>query len=410
MQYGVSDPPCHLPTEGVAQGYAKMIPVSSSEAVGERSLSNRLLKRIVIMIRSMQDLSLRVWGMFVEGLVVLLCVLMPSASLAGAVLTLNQINIERFPEIRIYLTAADERGGPLKGLTARNFSVQEDGRTARVTGVLPLERGEEPLSVVLAIDRSGSMRGKPIRDALRAAQDFVGEMRGIDRVGVVSFDDHVTVISCLSSDKEALGRTLKRITVGGDTALNDAIVKALGLLSPFPGRRAVVVLTDGKENRSTASRKATINKAIGSGVPVITVGLGEEVDAHALEVIGGRTGGHVFFAHESGELPKMYRAIARQLINQYRVTLQSKKSLDSGWHRLRVQLKTAKGKEEVERLYLATLKPSMGSGALEAYRRTHGRYYVAAIVLCSVAMLLVAAIMIIAIVRSQKAKGGRRSD
>lgn len=362
------------------------------------------------MIRSIQDQPLTFWIRFVAGLMGLVCVLMPSAALARAVLTLNQINIERFPEIRIYLTAADERGTPLKGLTVRNFSVQEDGRTARVTRVLPLERGEEPLAVVLAIDRSGSMRGKPIRDALLAAQDFVGEMRGIDRVGVVSFDDHVAVISRLNSAKAPLLKAIERIAVGGDTALNDAIVKALGLLSPFTGRRAVVVLTDGKENRSTSSRKATINNALEIGVPVITVGLGEEVDANALEAIGRETGGRVFFAQESGELPNLYRAIARQLINQYRVTLRSKKSLDSGWHRLRVQLKTAKGKAEVERLYLATLKSSIGTGALEAYRKKNERYYVAVIVLCSVAVVLVAAIIAIAVARSQTVKGDRRSD
>jgi VWFA-related protein len=358
------------------------------------------------MIKTMRDEPLTIWGAFVVGLVF---VLMPSAVVAGAVLTLNQINIERFPEIRIYLTAADERGTPLKGLTVSNFSVQEDGKVVQVKGVFPLERGEEPLSVVLAIDRSGSMRGKPIRDARRAAHDFVGEMRAIDRVGVVSFDDHVTVISRLNSDKGPLLKAIERITVGRDTALNDAVMESLGLLSPFTGRRAVVVLTDGKENRSKASRKGAIQEAMRIGVPVITVGLGEEVDADALEAIAGRSGGRAFYAQESGALPNLYRAIARQLINQYRLTLQSGTSLDNGWHRLRIQLKTADGKAEMERLYLATLKPHMGIGALEAYRKRNERYYVAAIVLCSVAMALCLAIVVIAVVRSQKAKGARRS-
>jgi Ca-activated chloride channel family protein len=358
------------------------------------------------MIRSMRGTSPIIFGMFLVGLVFLF---MPSVVLAGAVLTLNQINIERFPEIRIYLTAADERGTPLKGLTVSDFSVQEDGKTARLQGVFPLERGEEPLSVVLAIDRSGSMRGRPIRDARQAAQDFVGEMRAIDRVGVVSFDDHVTVISRPNSDKGPLLKAIEQITVGKDTALNDAVMNALDLLSPFTGRRAVVVLTDGKENRSKASRKETINTSVEIGVPVITVGLGEEVDTGALEAIAGRSGGRAFFAQESGELPNLYRAIARQLINQYRVTLQSGKSLDNGWHRLRVQLKTPKGTAEVQRLYLATLKPHMGTGALGAYRKRDQQYYIAAIVLVSVAMVLVAAIIVIAVVRSQKAKGAKRS-
>jgi len=348
-------------------------------------------------------------GIFVVGLAGLMLVLMPVAARAGAVLTLNQINIERFPQIRIYLTASDERGTPLKGLNVGNFSAHEDGKAVRVYEVFPLERGEEPLSVVLAIDRSGSMRGDPIRDARQAAVDFIKEMRRIDRVGAVSFDDHVTVISRLSSDKGPLLKAIAKITVGKDTALNDAIVKSLALLSPVTGRRAVVVLTDGKENRSKASRKEAINKARAIGVPVITVGLGAEVDASALEAIAARTGGRSFFAQESSELPSLYRAIARQLINQYRVTLQSKKSLDSGWHRLRVVVKTTRGKAEVERLYLATLKPTMGTAALEAYRKKTDRYYLMAIILGALAVALCAAIIVVAVARSKKAKGSRRS-
>jgi hypothetical protein len=176
-----------------------------------------------------------------------LFLLMPSVSLAGVVLSLNQINIERFPEISIYLTAADERGTPLKGLNVSHFMVREDGSTVRVKGVFPLEKGDEPLSVVLAIDRSGSMRGQPIKDALKAAKDFIKEMRGIDRVGLVSFDDHVTVISRPYADKGPLIKAIDKIKVGKDTALNDAIMKSLQLLSPFTGRRAVVVLTGEQE-------------------------------------------------------------------------------------------------------------------------------------------------------------------
>jgi hypothetical protein len=186
-------------------------------------------------------------------------------------------------------------------------------------------------------------------------------------------------------------------------------MKSLALLSPFTGRRAVVVLTDGKENKSKASRKEAINKAKGIGVPVITVGLGEEVDASALEAIAGGTGGHPFFAQESSELPNLYRAIARQLINQYRLTLKSRKSLDGGWHQLRVQLTTAQGKAEVERLYLATLKQTMGAGVMKAYRKKADLYYVIAIILGVLAIGLCVAIIVVAVGRSNKTKGPRKS-
>jgi VWFA-related protein len=354
-----------------------------------------------IMTRQSYSKLLAVFGRLMAALVL---VLMPSVCLAGVFLSLNQINIERFPEINIYLTAADERGTPLKGLEINNFGVQEDGNSVRVKGVFPLDKGEEPLSVVLAIDRSGSMRGQPIKDALQAAKDFIREMRPIDRVGLVSFDDRVTVIGRPYVDKGPLVKAIDKIKVGKDTALNDAVMKSLQLLSPFTGRRAVIVLTDGKENRSKATRDETIKEAVRLGVPIITVGLGKEVDVDALDAMADGSGGRAFFAQSSSELSALYQTIARQLINQYRVSLQSRKSLDNGWHRLRVELKTTKGKAQVERLYLATLKPVLPTAALQEYREGMNWLFVLAIVLCAVVVALTAAIVVIAMKRSKNAR------
>ncbi len=342
-------------------------------------------------------------AVFYRLMAALVLVLMPSVCLAGVVLTLNQINIERFPEINIYLTIADERGTPIKELSLNNFKVQEDGSTVQVKGVFPLEKGDEPLSVVLAIDRSGSMRGQPIKDALKAAKDFIREMRAIDRVGLVSFDDQVIVISRPNADKGPLLKEIDKIKVGKDTALNDAVKKSLQLLSPFIGRRAVIVLTDGKENRSKATREETIQEAFRMGVPLITVGLGQEVDIDALDAMADGSGGRPFYAQTSSELSALYLTIARQLINQYRVSLQSRKSLDNVWHRLRVELKIAKGKAQVERLYLATLRPVLPTGALEAFRQGMNWLYLLAIILCAVVVALAAAIVVIAMKRSKKA-------
>jgi len=106
-------------------------------------------------------------------------------------------------------------------------------------------------------------------------------------------------------------------------------------------------------------------------------------------------------------LSDLYQAIARQLMNQYRVSLQSRKSLDNGWHRLRAELNTAGGKAQVERLYLATLRPVLPTGALEAYRKGMNWQYLLAIILCALAITLGAAIIVIAVMRSKK--GTRRS-
>ncbi|HEX9949608.1 MAG TPA: hypothetical protein VGB29_05575, partial [Thermodesulfobacteriota bacterium] len=115
------------------------------------------------------------------------------------------------------------------------------------------------------------------------------------------------------------------------------------------------------------------------------------------------SGGRPFYAQTSSELSALYLTIARQLINQYRVSLQSRKSLDNLWHRLRVELKIAKGKAQVEKLYLATLRPVLPTGALEAFRQGMNWLYLLAIILCAVVVALAAAIVVIAMKRSKKA-------
>src|SRR4030042_2145435 len=95
-----------------------------------------------------------------RGLLILLFLFLPSIAIAGSALTINQINIERFPDIVIYLTATDERGNPIWGLSTTPFTVKEDTKAVETRELLPLAGGNEPLFVVLAIDRSGSMKGQ----------------------------------------------------------------------------------------------------------------------------------------------------------------------------------------------------------------------------------------------------------
>lgn len=339
-----------------------------------------------------------------RGLLILLFLFLPSIAIADSALTINQINIERFPDIVIYLTATDERGNPIWGLSTNHFSVQEDTKAVETREVLPLAGGNEPLLVVLAIDRSGSMKGQPIEDAKQAAKEFINETMAIDQVGVIAFDDRVTVISTLTSDKNALNNAIDGIIVDRDTALNDALMKSLELLSSLKGkRRAIVALTDGKENRSKASKENVAQEAIRLGVPIITVGLGDKIDSNVLKSLADRSGGRSFFAKFSSELPDLYRVIARQLINQYRVTLVSPKALDGEWHKLQIQVNAAQGKAGTERVYLATLKPVLDAKVLMEYRKKDEWEYLAKIVLIFLIPALLLAIVVTIYFRRKKA-------
>src|SRR5262249_55909037 len=133
----------------------------------------------------------------------------------------------------------------------RAFTVTESGKK-RIphTSRIPTDAR----AVVLAIDTSGSMQGAAIQAARSAAIDFVREMPAGTRVAVVGFNDRPTVVAPFSDDKNALTAAISNVTAKGETTLYDAIGTSASMLaSAGDARRALVVLSDGGDTRSSLS-------------------------------------------------------------------------------------------------------------------------------------------------------------
>jgi len=302
-----------------------------------------------------------------------LSILLPSVASAGVNLAITQMNIEKFPEIAFYVSASDEQNNPVLGLLPGHFDVKEDADKVTVKELIPSGTLNDPLYIVAAFDRSGSMKGQPIDDAKNAVNTFIQEMRPTDQVGLVAFDSKVDVLSPLVADKAGLSKTIDNISVGKDTALNDGIMKSIDTLSPIKGRRAVIILTDGKENKSKIPQKDLINEISKSGIMFFLIGMGEEIDKEKLIYLADAAQGQLFFARESNELPALYQMIAKQMVNQYRLVIESPKSLDSKWHTLTFSVRYPLGEGTMEKKYLATLKPVLDRDVLIGYTHKSGR-------------------------------------
>lgn len=319
-------------------------------------------------------------------------------------LTINQIDIEQHPKIRLYLTIADEMGRPIKGLRPTHVALQEDSTPLHIQGILPLQEVNEPICVVLALDRSGSMRGRGLSEAKRAAKAFIKEMRGIDRVGLVTFADQVTLHQRPTHDKAVLVSEIDAIKVDGNTALNDAIMKSLQMLR-LSGRRCVVALTDGKENKSKLTRAEVIEEAIRLGIPIFAVGLGTNIDLPYLHALVKGSGGQLFRAVTPHVLQDIYQSLARVLIDQYQITAIAKAPLDQGWHLLKVEVSTPKGKGVAQQAYLATLATGTLNATVVRYWQSSSTTILFAVALCFLALILAVAIIFVAV---RQAHGERR--
>jgi VWFA-related protein len=251
-------------------------------------------------------------------------------------------------QVTAYVTAADSDGLPITGLSEGAFTVSEDGQPVALESVEMVERSA---TIVLVIDTSGSMTSGNAMEAVReAATGFVNSLGAGDQIGLISFNDTVTIAQNLSDDLPTAASIITGIEAesGAGTCLYDAAYDALTMAtSAPPGQRAVVLLTDGIDEQATSDEPCsahTVEDVIGlatggvTRVPIYTIGLGDRVDAAELSRISESTNGSSLIAPGPEDVAALFQAVAAQLKNQYALTYRSETA--SGEHNLTVVIQT----------------------------------------------------------------------
>jgi len=257
-------------------------------------------------------------------IIALLLIAPASASAADAALAVRIDQATKMPDVTLSVTLpAEILGGTSDEPT---FRVRENGIDAEVTGAKSAaEEAREPVDVVLVLDTSGSMKGAPLSDAMRAARAFVDAMGPEDRTAVVTFAFEPKVRSGFTSDRVALLAALDGVEASGETAVHDALVRAAGLAAKNTGRQtSVVLLSDGGDTVSIASFQTALESLRGSGAAVYAVTLrSKEWDPKALQSLATETGGRAVAVADSGELLSIYEALAQEIRTQYLVSYRS---------------------------------------------------------------------------------------
>ncbi len=162
------------------------------------------------------------------------------------------------------VTVMDRNGRFLPGLRKRDFKVFENGVAQEITY---FQSEETPFTVVLMIDTSPSTRYH-IEDIHYAALTFVNQLRPADQVMVVAFDQRARILCEPTADKKLIFSAIYKANFGSGTSLYDSVDAIANLqLTNSPGRKAIVIFTDGVD---TTSRRANYQS---------TLGLAEEIDA-----------------------------------------------------------------------------------------------------------------------------------
>jgi Ca-activated chloride channel family protein len=243
--------------------------------------------------------------------------------------------------VEVYATVFDRGGRPVRGLTREQFEIRDDGL---VQPIRAFETSDHSLSCALLLDTTGSMRDA--MPAVRnAAREFIDALRPIDAIGIYGFSDHLEELSDMGTDRAAARRALTRLRAQGRTALFDSISQLARALQNRPGKKVMVVLTDGGDNASILNRQSAAERARKSGIPVFAIAEGEalqdQLAEKLLHQLSTESGGRAYRANHPKDVEAIFSSIASDLQNGYLLAFRpSEDDRKADWHELQISVKT----------------------------------------------------------------------
>ena len=238
----------------------------------------------------------------------------------------------------------DQKNRAISGLEAKDFDVTEGGASREIVSV---EHSTAPFNLVLLLDVSGSVENY-VNFIRKAARNFVDTVDKNDRVSIVIFNEDVKVLSKFTTNKGKLSESLDTFDAGGATAYYDALAYTVSdTLRPLKGdRTAIVILTDGDDNRSFLAFDSLLGSIQESGaliyplyVPSGLIALaatGADIDPMRKKYMSltaksegegdklAKVSGGVYYPiTQIGQIQQAYEDIVLQLRSAYNITFRS---------------------------------------------------------------------------------------
>ena len=224
--------------------------------------------------------------------------------------------------VALDLVVTDQKGRFVPGLEADDFRVLEQGIPQELSF---FTAGRTPVTVVVLLDSSASVRSN-MRSVQRAANRFIDKLARDDRALIGFFHERVVFGPGFTGDLKEHSAMIKRMRAQRSTHLYDALVEAFEKLEAVPGRKALLVFSDGEDQGSQASIEGALDAARRSHAAVYSVGLvgwsaddGMHTNQGLLEEIARSTGGRAFFPSNEKNMEKAFDRVRAELHSQYRV-------------------------------------------------------------------------------------------
>jgi Ca-activated chloride channel family protein len=246
-------------------------------------------------------------------------------------------------------------GNFVRGLKQQDFEVLEDGVSQPIASLVS---EDAPLDLVLAIDVSGSMEHALV-DVKAAVKQLLIKLRPGDAATLVGFNDMTFIVTEREKDQQTRADAVEQLASWGGTALYDATVRVLDLVSREWGRKGVVIFSDGDDRHSLTHRETAMERVQASDAMLYTIGFGGGATVPQLrsnlESYARSTGGRPFFPRHTRELDGVFDEIVSELANQYVLSYSSTNfKQDSSWRDIKVKVRKGKYDIRARRGYRAS--------------------------------------------------------
>jgi Ca-activated chloride channel homolog len=235
-----------------------------------------------------------------------------------------------------------------------DFRILDNGKAQRI---VTFGKGELPLTAVLLVDTSESMKGERLVAARRGVDAFLSDMKPLDEAMLVLFSDRLLRATSFEQEKkDQLGRVVTETEAAGGTAVNDFLYMSLKMLEPRLGRRVVILLSDGSDVHSVLPMSDVLWKARTSQAMIYWIQLeggakhksyasawrdakGNDEQYAGLEKAVLESGGRILRIDAPAGIEGAFRNVLRELREQYVIGYYpTDVRKDGRWHQVKVDV------------------------------------------------------------------------
>jgi len=237
--------------------------------------------------------------------------------------------------VTVAVVVRDPNGRPIRNLSAADFQVTDDGDVRKI---LDFRNDVSPVSVALLLDTSGSMHiGGKLKRASEVGHLLLSSMNeGTDEAALFVFDKVVRTVQPFTTEFDNVRSAFASVNPWGSTSLYDAIAETAQQLSKRPGRRAIIVLTDGVDTSSQLTAQEVSGIASTIDMPVYVVAVETSLtDDGELTSLARWSGGMLYGVSNTADGSVVARQIVNELRHQYLIAFEPSSSV--GWHRIDVR-------------------------------------------------------------------------